>query len=75
MPYELESLGDQLNRLERQLRVIKIAAVVLAVLAIAFALAPRRSAQLPESIRRVGLRINDPNGVERFDQNVLRPQQ
>ena len=28
MPYELESLGDQLNRLERQLRVIKIAAVV-----------------------------------------------
>jgi len=92
MPYELESLGDQLNRLERQLRVIKIAAVVLAVLAIAFALAPRPSAQQPESMRvrqlivedaerrsrvvigpldsginrRVGLRINDPNGVERF---------
>lgn len=92
MPHELELLQEQMNRLEHQLRWFKIAAVVLAVLAIAFALAPRTSAQPPDSIRvrqlivedaekrprivlgpldagkslRTGLRINDPNGVERF---------
>jgi hypothetical protein len=92
MPHELELLRNQMDRLEHQLRWFKIAAVVLAVLAITFALAPRPSAQQPESIRvkqlivedaegrsrvvlgpldsgknrRTGLRINDPNGVERF---------
>jgi hypothetical protein len=37
MPHELESLRNQMNRLERQLRWFEVAAVVLAVLAIAFA--------------------------------------
>ena len=92
MPHELELLQEQMNRLEHQLRWFKIAAVVLAVLAIAFALAPRSSAQQPDSVRvrqlivedadgrsrvvlgpldsgknrRIGMRINDTNGVERF---------
>jgi hypothetical protein len=92
MPHELELLRNQMDRLEHQLRWFKIAAVVLAVLAVAFALAPRPSAQQPETMRvrqlivedangrprvvlgpldsgqnrRTGLRINDPNGVERF---------
>jgi hypothetical protein len=93
MPHELELLRDQMNRLEHQLRWFKIAAVVLAVLAITFALAPRPSAQQPEAMRvrqlivedangrprvvlgpldapgnyrRIGMRINDPNGAERF---------
>ena len=35
MPHELESLRDQMDRLEHQLRWFKIAAVVLAILAIA----------------------------------------
>ena len=82
-----------MDRLEHQLRWFKIWAVVLAVLAIAFALAPTPSAQQPESIRvrqlivedangrprvvlgpldapgnyrRIGMKINDPNGAERF---------
>ena len=92
MPHELELLQEQMNRLEHQLRWFKIAAVVLAVLAIAFALAPRSSAQQPDALRvrqlivedaegrarvvlgpldsgknrRIGMRINDTNGVERF---------
>jgi hypothetical protein len=92
MPHELESLRDQMDRLEHQLRWFKIAAVVLAILAIAFALAPRSSAQQPEAMRvrqlivedaegrarvvlgaldsgksrRIGMRINDTSGVERF---------
>jgi len=93
MPEELESMYARMNRLERQLRVLKIAAVVLAVLAIAMALAPKPAAQQPaESMRvkqlivedesgrsrlvlgpldagnnrRMGIRINDTNGVERF---------
>ena len=92
MPHELESLRDQMDRLEHQLRWFKIAAVVLAILAIAFALAPRSSAQQPEALRvrqlivedvegrarvvlgaldsgksrRIGMRINDTSGVERF---------
>jgi hypothetical protein len=93
MPHELELLQNQMNRLEHQLRWFKIAAVVLAVLAIAFALSPRSSAQQPDSLRvrqlivedsngrprvvlgpldapgnyrRIGMRINDPNGAERF---------
>ena len=48
MPHELESLRDQMDRLEHQLRWFKIAAVVLAILALAFALAPRSSAQQPD---------------------------
>jgi hypothetical protein len=82
-----------MDRLEQQLRWFKIAAVVLAVLAVMFALAPRPSAQQPEALRvrqlivedgngrprivlggldapgnyrRIGMRINDPNGAERF---------
>ena len=92
MPHELESLRDQMDRLEHQLRWFKIAAVVLAVLAMAFALAPRSSAQEPGTMRvrqlivedaegrsrvvlgpldsgknrRIGMRINDTNGVERL---------
>ena len=93
MPEELESMYARMNRLERQLRVLKIAAVVLAVLAIAMALAPKPAAQQPaESMRvkqlivedesgrsrlvlgpldagnnrRMGIRINDTSGVERF---------
>jgi hypothetical protein len=46
MRHELESLPDRINRLERQLRLFEIAAAVLAVLAIAFALAPRPSAMV-----------------------------
>ena len=41
MPHELESLRDQMDRLEHQLRWFKIAAVVLAILALAFAFGPR----------------------------------
>jgi hypothetical protein len=82
-----------MDRLECQLRWFKVAAVILAVLAIAFALAPRSAAQQPEALRvrqlivedangrprvvlgpldapgnyrRIGMRINDPNGAERF---------
>jgi hypothetical protein len=81
-----------MDRLEHQLRWFKIAAVVLAILALAFALAPRSSAQQPDSLRvrqliiedaqgrsrvvlgpldsgsnrRIGMRINDTNGVERL---------
>jgi hypothetical protein len=93
MPHELESIRDQMNRLEHQLRWFKVAAVVLAVLALAFALSPRSAAQQPESVRvrqlivedangrprvvlgpldapgnnrRIGMKINDPNGAERF---------
>jgi len=93
MPEELESMYARMNRLERQLRVLKIAAVILAVLAIAMALAPKPEAQQPSasmrvrqlivedeqgqsrlvlgpldssSDRRMGLRINDASGVERF---------
>ena len=51
MPHELESLRDQMDRLEHQLRWFKIAAVVLAVLALAFALAPRSAAQEADSMR------------------------
>jgi len=65
MPSELESLGDQLNRLERQLRLLKIAAAVLAILAIAFALAPRPSAQQPESMRVRQLIVEDADGRAR----------
>ncbi|HEV8396417.1 MAG TPA: hypothetical protein VGQ37_19185 [Vicinamibacterales bacterium] len=93
MPHELELLQTQINRLEHQLRWLKIAAVVLAILAVAFALSPRPSAQQPEALRvrqlivedvngrarvvlgpldapgntrRIGMRVNDPNGAERF---------
>jgi hypothetical protein len=93
MSHELESLQTQMDRLEHQLRWFKIAAVVLAVLAIAFALAPHPSAQEPGTMRvrqlivedangrprvvlgpldapgnyrRIGMKINDPNGAERF---------
>jgi hypothetical protein len=93
MPHELELLRNQMERLEHQLRWFKIAAVVLAVLATVFVLAPRPSAQEPGSMRvrqlivedangrprvvlgpldapgnyrRIGMRINDPNGAERF---------
>lgn len=82
-----------MDRLEHQLRWFKIAAVVLAVLAAMFAMAPRPYAQQPESLRvrqlivedangrprlvlggldapgnyrRIGMRINDPSGAERF---------
>jgi hypothetical protein len=94
MPHELELLRNQMDRLEHQLRWFKIAAVVLAVLAVVFALAPRPAAQqqpdtmrvrqlivedangrprvvigpldAPGNYRRIGMRINDPNGAERF---------
>ena len=94
MPHELDAMCAQMNRLERQLRLLKIAAVVLAVLALMMALAPRSAAQqasetirirqlivedeqgrarlvlgpldAPGNSRRIGLRINDPNGAERF---------
>ena len=65
MPHELESLRDQMDRLEHQLRWFKIAAVVLAILAIAFALAPRSSAQQPEALRVRQLIIEDANGRPR----------
>jgi hypothetical protein len=57
MPHELESLRNQMIRLEQQLRWFQIAAVVLAILAVVFALAPRPSAQQPESRRGIGMRI------------------
>jgi hypothetical protein len=94
MPHELELLRNQMDRLEHQLRWFKIAAVILAVLAVVFALAPRPAAQqqpdtmrvrqlivedangrsrvvigpldAPGNYRRIGMRVNDPNGVERF---------
>jgi hypothetical protein len=98
MPHELDVLRHQMDRLEHQLRWLKIAAVVLAVLAIAFALAPRSSAQqsdalrvkqlivedangrprvvlgaldAPGNYRRIGMRINDPNGAERFGVSIM----
>jgi hypothetical protein len=94
MPHELELLRNQMDRLEHQLRWFKIAAIVLAVLAVVFALAPRPAAQqqpdtmrvrqlivedangrprvvlgpldAPGNYRRIGMKINDPNGAERF---------
>lgn len=98
MPHELESLRNQMTRLEQQLRWFQIAAVVLAVLAVLFALAPRPSAQQPQALRvqrlvvedasgrarvilgaldapgnerRIGMRINDPNGAERFGVSLM----
>ena len=65
MPYELESLGDQLNRLERQLRMIKIAAVVLAVLAIAFALARSSDRSIPGKTGASGFGPTTPTAFER----------
>jgi hypothetical protein len=65
MPHELELLQHQITRLEHQLRWLKIAAVVLAVLAIAFALAPRSSAQQPESMRVRQLIVEDAEGRSR----------
>ena len=65
MPHELESLRDQMDRLEHQLRWFKIAAVVLAILALAFALAPRSSAQQPEAMRVRQLIVEDANGRPR----------
>ena len=65
MRHDLESLRDQMNRLERQLRVFQIAAVVLAVSAIAFALAPRTGAQEPGSMRVRQLIVEDANGRPR----------
>jgi hypothetical protein len=93
MPEDLVLLRDRMNRLEHQLQLIKIAAVVLAAVAVAFALAPHPSAQAPDTMRvrqlivedtdgrprvvlgpldapgnnrRMGIKINDPNGTERF---------
>ena len=51
MPHDLESIRDQMDRLEHQLRWFKIAAIVLAILALAFALAPRSSAHQPDALR------------------------
>ena len=93
MSHELDAIQAQMNRLERQLYVFKILAVVLAVLALVTALAPQPAAQQTDTVRarqlviedaqgrsrmvlgpldapgnnrRVGLRINDTNGIERF---------
>jgi len=93
MPEELESMYARMNRLERQLRVLKIAAVILAVLAIAMALGSEAGGPTAQCVdagaavdrrgragaiatgagpldsssdRRMGLRINDASGVERF---------
>ena len=94
MPHELESMLRRMNRLERQLQILKVTALVLAALALAMALAPRPAAQQPGPTmrvrqlvvedaegrarltlgsldrpgdnRRIGMRINDPNGAERF---------
>ena len=65
MPHELESIRDQMDRLEHQLRWFKIAAVVLAILALAFALAPRSSAQQPDALRVRQLIVEDANGRPR----------
>ena len=65
MSHELESLRDQMDRLEHQLRWFKIAAVVLAVLALAFALAPRSSAQQPDSMRLRQPMVEDAEGRAR----------
>ena len=93
MSHDLDVLSARMHRLEWQLRVLKIAAVVLAVLAVALALAPQPAAQQATdgfrvkqlivedesgrsrlvlgpldagNNRRIGIRINDTNGVERF---------
>ena len=65
MPHELESLRDQMDRLEHQLRWFKIAAVVLAVLAMAFALAPRSAAQQADATRVRQLIVEDAEGRPR----------
>src|SRR6185503_18429367 len=65
MFHEFESLRDQMNRLERQLRLLKIVAAVLAALAITFALTPRPSAQQPESMRVRQLIVEDAEGRAR----------
>ena len=83
MRHELESLPDRINRLERQLRLFEIAAAVLAVLAIAFALAPRPSAQQPGAVRVRQLIVEDatslrtPPVIRRYglaEEEFLRPQ-
>ena len=65
MPHDLETLREQMDRLEQQLRVFQIAAVVLAALALAFALAPRLSAQQPGSLRVRELIVEDASGRPR----------
>ena len=56
-----------MNRLERQLRILKIAAVVLAVLAVIMALAPRPAAQQASETMRVRqLIVEDAQGRARL---------
>ena len=73
MPHELELLQEQMNRLEHQLRWFKIAAMVLAVLALAFALAPRSSAQQPDTLRVRQLIVEDAGGRSRVVLGRLHP--
>jgi hypothetical protein len=51
MPDELDAILARMNRLERQLYVFKILAVVLAVLALVTALAPQPAAQHADTVR------------------------
>jgi len=64
MSYELDAMHAQMNRLERQLRILKIAAVVLRSAGGDHGACV--SAGGAAGQRHVGLRINDANGAERF---------
>jgi hypothetical protein len=66
MSHELDVLREQMNRLEHQLRWFKIAAAVLAVLACAFALSPRPSAQQRDVMRVRQLIVEDADGRSRI---------
>ena len=94
MSHELDVLYARMHRLEWQLRVLKIAAILLALLAVVMAMAPQPAAQQATDVlrvrqlivedaqgrprvvlgpldaagnnRRIGMRINDPNGAERL---------
>jgi hypothetical protein len=66
MSQELELLQSQMNRLEQQLRWFKITALVLAVLALVFALAPRSLAQQAGVIRVRQLIVEDADGRGRI---------
>ena len=65
MSHELDAIQAQMNRLERQLYVFKILAVVLAVLALVTALAPQPAAQQTDTVRARQLVIEDAQGRSR----------
>lgn len=94
MTHERGEIGARLQRLERQVRTLKVTALAAVVLVMILAIVPRPHAQqstdtirvrqlvvqdvdgrdrlvlgyldAPGNTRRIGMRINDPKGAERF---------